>query len=471
MSTGNDSTNWARYDDALRLILTGSANGPLSDEKQDIYRSMSAAGAPGRDCVPTIERDGQILYFIPRLARTMIEVCGLKVLNPPLALDYLNGLTDDKGANYFLFGQAPGIKAWEESRAGQDDWDLICRDLELEQKVAQLARTSDGGVALEIEARERLLEKYQAERKGIIEERAGRLQQYHAELNDYRDRVKETTREMFIAYPQAMRMLRERLNATPDELAMWIFRGPTDGGITAYLYANELSPPPRFRFGYSDEADPDYLAPLVQCWFLRKEIERYEPKSRYMTGRELIERWKGDPVVGDRVVPYIVGKIGESRLLDIHPIKGMTQGSQGEGFPPIESALFDRREVEEIENEDGIASPLTARSIDDNDRCLSQQLQLAQLPIDTRSYDTSRVRRDQMREEIDEAIRIVGENATASEVMSQLKKFASMEGSCIEDVGPDYVLWKRPSTNAPEKLTIKALRKRMGRRRKKDTTR
>ena len=54
----------------------------------------------------------------------------------------------------------------------------------------------------------------------------------------------------YVAYPKAMAQLRKRLDATPEELAAWIWDGPRDGGIAAYFNANELDPPPRFHFGH-----------------------------------------------------------------------------------------------------------------------------------------------------------------------------------------------------------------------------
>jgi hypothetical protein len=54
----------------------------------------------------------------------------------------------------------------------------------------------------------------------------------------------------YIAYPKAMKTLTDRLGATPEELAAWIFMGPDTGGIVAYWNANELNPPPRFYFDY-----------------------------------------------------------------------------------------------------------------------------------------------------------------------------------------------------------------------------
>jgi hypothetical protein len=54
----------------------------------------------------------------------------------------------------------------------------------------------------------------------------------------------------YIAYPKAMHRLAARLGATPEEVAAWVFWGPGNSGLAAYVNANELDPPPRFHFGF-----------------------------------------------------------------------------------------------------------------------------------------------------------------------------------------------------------------------------
>lgn len=153
----------------------------------------------------------------------------------------------------------------------------------------------------------------------------------------------------FIAYPKAMKMLTEKLNATPEELATWIFLGPDTGGIAAYQNANELNPAPRFYFDcFMGE---DYLSPLMACWFRQDDIDRFDPTDRYITGAALIERWSNQP--GLRPEAFIRAKIAESRLLDIHPTFGGTRGTHDDdSFPPLESGLFLLAHVVGIEAED-----------------------------------------------------------------------------------------------------------------------
>ncbi len=156
---------------------------------------------------------------------------------------------------------------------------------------------------------------------------------------------------LYIAYPKAMGQLAKRLGATPEELAAWIWAGPEDGGIAAYLNANELDPPPRFHFSVGSE-DHDYVSPLMACWFHADEIDQFTPADRYLTGKALIERWRDTP--GLHAEAFIRTKIAESRLFDTHPIYGGTRGTFSEhaDYPPLTSGLFLLSQVEQIEAED-----------------------------------------------------------------------------------------------------------------------
>jgi hypothetical protein len=127
----------------------------------------------------------------------------------------------------------------------------------------------------------------------------------------------------YIPYPKAISRLMCRLDATPEELAAWIWLGSDAGGLAAYLHANELNPPP--RFGFSNGGDPDYVAALMPCWFQEKAVAEFKPGERFITGEALIERWSERPAL--KAVPFIQAKIKESRLTDLHPIYGATLGS------------------------------------------------------------------------------------------------------------------------------------------------
>ena len=161
----------------------------------------------------------------------------------------------------------------------------------------------------------------------------------------------------YIPYPRALALLKDRLGASPAEVAAWVWFGPETGGLCAYRNANELTEPPRFFFSESAWVEtPDYLAELASAWFCLAEISKFEPADRYITGSELCDRWSV-PVarLGIGLDAYVRAKIEESRLMDFHPNNGESQWSEdGAGLAPRESALFELARVLAIEDEDGI---------------------------------------------------------------------------------------------------------------------
>jgi len=164
--------------------------------------------------------------------------------------------------------------------------------------------------------------------------------------------------DRYVPYPRALRRLRERLDATPEELAAWVFMGPTDGGIAAYVSANEANgseQPPRFFF--ENHPGEGYVAALMPCWFRANDIESFEPAERFITGEALIARWATQP----GIVPeaFIQAKIEESRLIDLHPTCGQAGAACQDGAddPPLEDGLFSLADIRAIECED-FGSPL-----------------------------------------------------------------------------------------------------------------
>lgn len=160
----------------------------------------------------------------------------------------------------------------------------------------------------------------------------------------------------YIACPRALGLLANRLGATMGELAMWVWSGPEQGGLAAYLNANELEPPPRFHFGFETE-DFDYAARLMACWFRLDAVEAFEPAERYLTGEELTQRWS--QLEGVQPEAFIRAKIAESRLVDAHPVCGTTQASepQDQALPPLARGLFLLAHVERVEAEDFAGMP------------------------------------------------------------------------------------------------------------------
>ncbi|QKS29129.1 MAG: hypothetical protein FAZ92_00479 [Accumulibacter sp.] len=241
----------------------------------------------------------------------------------------------------------------------QAAWDLVARRLEVEGKMREWEHTC-AGTATELATKEaRLAELREEITKIDLAEKhmSGKERSEKVRRGDRPDESARTDEDFpYIAYPRAMKRLRERLGATREEVAAWVFWGETQGGLVAYTNANELDPPPKFAFFYT--MGDDYISPLMACWFRRDDIEAFEPDERYITGKTLIERWGNEPHIEPKA--FVLAKIEESRLLDIHPNYGGTRATwpEREEFPPLESGLFALSQVKAIEAEDfGIGTP------------------------------------------------------------------------------------------------------------------
>jgi hypothetical protein len=157
----------------------------------------------------------------------------------------------------------------------------------------------------------------------------------------------------YVAYPKAAKVLMDRLHATPDEIAAWIWmctgQDADIQGLRAFTNANELDPPPRFRF--AGHIGPDYRAALMMCWFREADLASYEPTFRFITGKSLIDRWGRHS--GMHAQGFIEAKIRESRLTGIHPtLDASIDDNSDPEYVPIESRLFVLADVEQIEAED-----------------------------------------------------------------------------------------------------------------------
>lgn len=231
-------------------------------------------------------------------------------------------------------------------------WDFFQRIDNLKEQLAQwevVATPTAGELAL----RETRLIELQQELARMDTQKRQARGDYYPTLST-RDCERQTSPGLpiqYVAYPKAMNQLAKRLGATPEELAAWVWIGPKDGGIAAYMNANELAPPPRFFYATGGDSK-DYIAPLMACWFHADDIAQFEPADRYIVGAALIERWSA--LLGLHAVAFIQAKIVESRLLDIHPIYLGTRGafSEDSDLPPLESGLFPLSQVEQIEAED-----------------------------------------------------------------------------------------------------------------------
>ena len=156
----------------------------------------------------------------------------------------------------------------------------------------------------------------------------------------------------YISYKRAIAKLRERFDGvTPAELAAWVFMGKDDGGIFAYLNANEFDSPPRFFFS-NQSIVRDYLPLLYQCWFKADDIAQFEPRERFITGRALLVRWVNQTEIP--LTDRIRNATRESRLNPIHPTLGLTQATDPDDplYAPLEEGLFSLTEVKAYEREE-----------------------------------------------------------------------------------------------------------------------
>lgn len=234
-------------------------------------------------------------------------------------------------------------------------WDYGVRRYELETRIAQWKQATGDSVT-DLATRESALADLRKQLAALdlaadqyekATQRAAREQT--SSLPDPKGKQK------YIPYVRALARWAERLDATPEEVAAWVYFGPEAGGLAAYLNANELDPPPRFFYGtmfLPQRTDWDYVAPLMSCWFREEDVESFEPTNRYLTGETLKAEWANVP--GLRFEAFVAAKVRESALLDIHPIMNSTQATEvgDETYPPVSSALFLRAEVRRIEMEE-----------------------------------------------------------------------------------------------------------------------
>ena len=148
----------------------------------------------------------------------------------------------------------------------------------------------------------------------------------------------------YISYFIAKELLKSQLIATPDEIAEWVSYGKENGGLNAYTIRKFDDEPEPFIFGsqkFINAAQKakkddnisldDYISPLQSLWFLRNDIEQFNPNKRYITRKALIERWTlqcGGEVQAKR---FIRDEADNLRLPEDHPIVGAVE-SAGELF-------------------------------------------------------------------------------------------------------------------------------------------
>lgn len=161
--------------------------------------------------------------------------------------------------------------------------------------------------------------------------------------------------EKLIGLPLALNRLRERLGASQEEIAAWVFMTEHDGGLRAYK--PQYHPEEFQRFYFEPEMDPDYLSLLFNCWFDEYEIANFEPRERFISGAACLEVLEdlndGAPSV------FLSEMVSAGKITDLHPIRGATKVSSlmGPSLPEVESGLFSIDEIENILIEMGAVTP------------------------------------------------------------------------------------------------------------------
>lgn len=178
----------------------------------------------------------------------------------------------------------------------------------------------------------------------------------HCPVNDKVLETKEDSTVAYISCEKALAILKTKWQATKEELAAWFFLGPEQGGLAAFLDAYQITPPRQFFYPYC-AGRKDYLWPLSLWWFRQNDIEQFVPADRYITGASLIERWS--TLESSLPEDYIIARVRESRLVDMHPTFGGTQATfenplPGLSYPPVETGLFSIKQIEALEVEEGI---------------------------------------------------------------------------------------------------------------------
>ncbi len=166
----------------------------------------------------------------------------------------------------------------------------------------------------------------------------------------------------YIPYAQAYTFLEKRIYATPEEIAAWVYLGPNEGGLNAYVDINNSSTPKVFYFKNFAGKDT-YLSQLMLCWFLREDIDSFQPEDRFITEEQLIKHWETKQ--GIQVADFIRAKIDENRLSELQPVVRPSQLSHDLNSQHLKMSLFSWSEVEDINRSDFGQDPLDIGRIND----------------------------------------------------------------------------------------------------------
>lgn len=276
------------------------------------------------------------LFDLPKVLRQRVEQALF-----PLSWDDLSVNQRIEWAPQWDYQHDPATEGDRKFR-----WDCYVRMDEIKKEIEKWGAVS-APTAIDLEKKEARLAELNRELSTMAYQER-QVFRHKSDNQRLRPEAMATTKPEYIPYPKALKILSDRLNAIPEEIAAWVWVGLDEGGLAAYVNANELNPPPRFYFTCHQAGD--YISPLMACWFHTGDIAAFQPRDRFITGQALMAHWSDRP--GIKVEAYIKARMAESRLMDFQPLTGETQWIDYKTCPHFESALFLRDQVEKIEAED-----------------------------------------------------------------------------------------------------------------------
>lgn len=146
-------------------------------------------------------------------------------------------------------------------------------------------------------------------------------------------------------YARAMAELKGRLQATDDEIRMWVYLGHADGGLD--MFDAPLDCPdgklPKRHFTASE----------VGAYYLRHQIESFAPDDsrRYLTLPELVTKWVGRGLSANKADELVRQLIEDGRLTPINALRGHHAQVMDDGAGALipDLSLFALDQVIEVE--------------------------------------------------------------------------------------------------------------------------
>lgn len=202
------------------------------------------------------------------------------------------------------------------------------------------------------------LDKIEAALKGLYDHHARMIFLKNQLLGDFKKMITgahgtDTNQPDLSAYTPYLQAV-EKLDASPEEMAAWVWAGKDNGGLNAFFKHNRGESLLRYYlcFGSADECS--YQSRLLECWFLATELSEFQPAENYITGKSLIDRWK-EKLKGEESLSaaFIRAKIAAETLRDINRMPGDRQheGFNNSPYPSLNCRLFNLTDVAQIEAE------------------------------------------------------------------------------------------------------------------------